>query len=164
VGIVYRKTGTRDLDVLRGLLNPERGLPLTGTLMIIGVMASAGLPGMAGFISEFLVFRGSLNAYSMATLLCMVGSGLTAVYFLLLVNRAFFGRLAITPPHNPLQDARLDVRLIGVSARETIPAMAIAACIIGLGLVPWSLGHLSETSTTAMAANLLRAINTLGSA
>jgi hypothetical protein len=42
--------------------------------------------------------------------------------------------------------------------------MAIAACIIGLGLVPWSLGHLSETSTTAMASNLLRAINTLGSA
>ena len=56
VGTVYRKTGTRDLSVIRGLLNPERGLPLTGTLMILGVMASAGLPGMAGFISEFLVF------------------------------------------------------------------------------------------------------------
>ncbi|MEY4430719.1 MAG: hypothetical protein RLZZ533_655, partial [Cyanobacteriota bacterium] len=55
VGIVYRKTGTRDLEVLRGLLNPEKGLPFTGTLMIVAVMASAGLPGMAGFISEFLV-------------------------------------------------------------------------------------------------------------
>jgi NAD(P)H-quinone oxidoreductase subunit 4 len=98
VGIVYRKTGTRDLEVLRGLLNPERGLPFTGTLMILGVMASAGLPGMAGFISEFLVFRGSIGVFPLATLLCMVGSGLTAVYFLLLVNRAFFGRLAITPP------------------------------------------------------------------
>jgi len=98
VGIVYRKTGTRDLEVLRGLLNPERGLPLTGSLMIVAVMASAGLPGMAGFISEFLVFRGSITAFPLATLLSMVGSGLTAVYFLLLVNRAFFGRLAITPP------------------------------------------------------------------
>ena len=97
VGIVYRKTGTRDLKVLHGLLSPEKGLPLTGTLMILAVMASAGLPGMAGFISEFLVFRGSISAFPVATLLSMVGSGLTAVYFLLLVNRAFFGRLSITP-------------------------------------------------------------------
>ncbi|MFN7900779.1 MAG: NADH-quinone oxidoreductase subunit M [Synechococcaceae cyanobacterium] len=164
VGIVYRKTGTRDLDVLRGLLNPERGLPLTGTLMIIGVMASSGLPGMAGFISEFLVFRGSLIAYPLATLLCMVGSGLTAVYFLLLVNRAFFGRLAITPPQNPIEDARLDVRLIGVALRETIPAMAIALGIIMLGLLPWSLGHLSEFSTGAMASSLLAAVQTSGAA
>ena len=65
--------------------------------MIIGVMASAGIPGMAGFISEFLIFRGSLQPFPLATLLSMVGSGLTAVYFLLLVNRAFFGRLAIAP-------------------------------------------------------------------
>ena len=162
VGIVYRKTGTRDLDVLRGLLNPERGLPLTGTLMIIGVMASAGLPGMAGFIAEFLVFQGSLIAYPLATLLCMVGSGLTAVYFLLLVNRAFFGRLAITPPQNPIEDARLDVRLIGVAPRETIPAMAIAIAIISLGLLPWGLGHLSEFSTTAMASGLIAAVSGAG--
>ncbi|NBO29736.1 MAG: NADH-quinone oxidoreductase subunit M [Synechococcaceae bacterium WB6_1A_059] len=110
VGIVYRKTGTRDLEVLRGLLNPERGLPFTGTLMILGVMASAGLPGTAGFISEFLVFRGSIQTYPLATLLSMVGSGLTAVYFLLLVNRAFFGRLAITPADDPELHKRLDVQ------------------------------------------------------
>ncbi|MEB3199411.1 MAG: NADH-quinone oxidoreductase subunit M [Synechococcaceae cyanobacterium] len=165
VGVVYRKTGTRDLEVLRGLLNPERGLPFTGTLMIVGVMASAGLPGMAGFISEFLVFRGSLNTYPLATLLCMVGSGLTAVYFLLLVNRAFFGRLAITPPsEDPRRDARLDVRLVEVAPRETIPAMAIATAIIGLGLLPSTLGRLSESSTTAMAQlpALLAALTTPG--
>ena len=114
------------------------------------------------FISEFLVFRGSLNAYPLATLLCMVGSGLTAVYFLLLVNRAFFGRLAITPPQDPVQDARLDVRLIAVAPRETIPAMAIAAGIISLGLVPWGLGLLSEASTTAMATGVGLALNVSG--
>jgi NAD(P)H-quinone oxidoreductase subunit 4 len=152
VGIVYRKTGTRDLEVLRGLLNPEKGLPLTGSLMIVAVMASAGLPGMAGFISEFLVFRGSLTTFPLATLLSMVGSGLTAVYFLLLVNRAFFGRLAITPPSgDQLVDTRLDVRLAPVAPRETIPALALAAGVLGLGLLPAGLGHLSELATTAMA-------------
>ena len=152
VGIVYRKTGTRDLEVLRGLLNPERGLPLTGSLMIVAVMASAGLPGMAGFISEFLVFRGSITAFPLATLLSMVGSGLTAVYFLLLVNRAFFGRLAITPPSGDTAgDARLDVQLSSVAPRETIPALALAASIVFIGLVPSSLGNLSEVASTALA-------------
>jgi len=152
VGIVYRKTGTRDLEVLRGLLNPEKGLPLTGSLMIVGVMASAGLPGMAGFISEFLVFRGSITSFPVATLLAMVGSGLTAVYFLLLVNRAFFGRLAITPPSgDAIVDARLDVRLAPVAPRETIPALALAAGVLALGLVPALLGRTSEAATSAMA-------------
>jgi NAD(P)H-quinone oxidoreductase subunit 4 len=152
VGTVYRKTGTRDLDVLRGLLNPERGLPFTGTLMILGVMASAGMPGMVGFIAEFLVFRGSLLAYPIATLVCMVGSGLTAVYFLLLVNRAFFGRLAITPASdNPVDDARLDIQLAPVAPRETLPALALALGVLALGLFPALLGHWSEATTTAMA-------------
>ncbi|MFQ6539081.1 MULTISPECIES: NADH-quinone oxidoreductase subunit M [Aphanothece] len=152
VGIVYRKTGTRDLEVLRGLLNPERGLPLTGSLMILGVMASAGMPGMAGFISEFLVFRGSIATYPLPTLVCMVGSGLTAVYFLLLVNRAFFGRLAITPPGDPVQDARLDVQLVPVAPRETVPAIALATGVVVIGLAPAALGRLSEATTAAMAA------------
>jgi NAD(P)H-quinone oxidoreductase subunit 4 len=152
VGIVYRKTGTRDLEVLRGLLNPEKGLPLTGSLMIVAVMASAGLPGMAGFISEFLVFRGSISVFPLATLLSMVGSGLTAVYFLLLVNRAFFGRLAITPASaDPAADARLDVQLAPVAPRETIPALALATAVLLIGLAPAGLGRLSEVATTAMA-------------
>jgi len=151
VGIVYRKTGTRDLDVLHGLLNPQRGLPLTGSLMVLGVMASAGLPGMSGFISEFLVFRGSIQTFPVATLLSIVGSGLTAVYFLLLVNRAFFGRLAITPHNDPLRDPRLDVQLPSVASRETLPALTLAIAVVGLGLLPASLGRLSEATTTALA-------------
>jgi NAD(P)H-quinone oxidoreductase subunit 4 len=134
------------------LLNPEKGLPLTGSLMIVAVMASAGLPGMAGFISEFLVFRGSIGVFPVATLLSMVGSGLTAVYFLLLVNRAFFGRLAITPASgDAVADARLDVQLAPVAPRETIPAIALAAGVLVIGLVPSSLGRLSEVATTALA-------------
>jgi NAD(P)H-quinone oxidoreductase subunit 4 len=107
---------------------------------------------MAGFISEFLVFRGSITVFPVATLLSMVGSGLTAVYFLLLVNRAFFGRLAITPPSaDSVADGRLDVQLAPVAPRETIPAVALAAAVVLLGLWPSSLGRLSEVATTALA-------------
>src|ERR671933_3014332 len=58
VGVVYKKSGTRNIDVLKGLFNPDRGLPMIGSLLILGVMASAGIPGLAGFIAEFLMFRG----------------------------------------------------------------------------------------------------------
>ena len=146
VGVVYARTGTRDLNVLRGLLNPQRGLPLTGSLMIIGVMASAGIPGMAGFISEFLIFRGSLQPFPVATLLSMVGSGLTAVYFLLLVNRAFFGRLAIAP--GEVTNPRI---LDPVALREQVPAIALSFGVLVLGLAPELLANLSEAATSGLS-------------
>ena len=146
VGVVYERTGTRDLNVLRGLLNPQRGLPLTGTLMIIGVMASAGIPGMAGFISEFLIFKGSFEPFPLATLFSMIGSGLTAVYFLLLVNRAFFGRLATVsgPTPNP---SILDRVPLG----QQIPALSMSLLILILGLAPHLLVGLSQAATTQLS-------------
>jgi NAD(P)H-quinone oxidoreductase subunit 4 len=139
VGVVYKKTGTRDIDTLRGLLNPERGLPLIGSLMVVGVMASAGIPGMMGFISEFMVFRGSFAAFPVQTLLCMVGTGLTAVYFLLLVNRTFFGRLPEAFSNLPR-----------VQWSERIPSAILAGLIVLLGLQPGWLAQWSETTTTAL--------------
>ncbi len=139
VGVVYKKTGSRDLEILNGLLNAERGLPLIGSLMVLGVMASAGIPGMVGFISEFLVFRGSLPVFPVQTLLCMLGTGLTAVYFLVLLDRAFFGRLS----------ARV-LDLPKVLWKERLPAIVLAILIVIFGLQPGWLVTLSETTTAAM--------------
>lgn len=140
VGIVYKKTGSRDLSVLNGLLNPERGLPLIGSLMVLGVMASAGIPGMVGFISEFIVFRGSFPVFPVQTLLCMVGTGLTAVYFLILLDRAFFGRLSTRV-----------IDLPPVTWGERIPGLALAILIVLLGVQPGWLTTLSQTTSTAIA-------------
>ncbi|MEN9869702.1 MAG: dehydrogenase subunit 4, partial [Cyanobacteriota bacterium] len=138
VGMVYKKTGSRDVDVLRGLLNPEKGLPVTGGMMILGVMASSGLPGMVGFISEFLVFRGSFPIFPIPTLLCLVATGLTAVYFLLVVNKVFFGRLteelAQIPP---------------VQWKEHAPAFVLLLLIIAFGLKPDWVTHWSEVQAIA---------------
>ncbi|CBN58646.1 MULTISPECIES: NADH-quinone oxidoreductase subunit M [Kamptonema] len=141
VGVVYKKSGSRDLDTIKGLLNPERGLPMIGTLMILGVMASAGIPGMAGFIAEFLVFRGSMPVFPVQTLLCMIGTGLTSVYFLIMVNRAFFGRLS-----------DLVINLPQVLWRDRIPPMILAVIIIILGLLPSVVVGLSEATATAIVA------------
>ncbi|GAB1538818.1 NADH-quinone oxidoreductase subunit M [Scytonema sp. NUACC21] len=141
VGIVYKKAGSRDLDILRGLLNPERGMPVIGSLMVLGVMASAGIPGMVGFISEFIVFRSSFAVYPVQTLLSMIGTGLTAVYFLLLTNRAFFGRLSPQV-----------INLPRVSWADRAPALILAVLIVIFGIQPNWLARWSEPTTTTMAA------------
>ncbi|MGL5081771.1 MAG: NADH-quinone oxidoreductase subunit M [Microcoleaceae cyanobacterium] len=153
VGVVYRKSGSRDLNVLRGLLNPERGLPLIGSLMILAVMASAGIPGLVGFISEFIVFRGSIEAFPVQTLLCMVGTGLTSVYFLIMVNRVFFGRLSDRV-----------VNLPQVQWRDRVPAITLALVVVILGIQPNLLIKLTEVSTTALVnlqATVAQAANSL---
>lgn len=142
VGVVYKKTGTRNIEILHGLLNPERGLPVVGSLMILGVMASAGIPGMVGFISEFLVFRGSLAVFPTQTLLSMIGTGLTSVYFLLLVNRAFFGRLSEKVTYLP-----------PVQWSDRAPAIVLAILIVILGVQPSWMVHWTESTTTAMLTN-----------
>lgn len=143
VGFVYSRTGTRDLQVLQGLLTPERGLPLVGTLMILGVMASSGLPGMMGFIAEFMIFRGSFLTFPRLTLLCMVGTGLTSVYFLLLVNRAFFGRLTA-------QFAQME----RVKLWEHLPGVVLSLLIVLFGIQPQWLAQWSETAVTTISQSL----------
>ncbi len=143
-GIVYRK-GPAPADVGGGrrLLDPERGLPLTGSLMMVAVMASAGLPRVAGFISEFLVFFGSIRRLPLATLaLRWWAQASRALFFLLLVNRAFFGRLAITPSRGDgPQQAPPGCAAHQRGARgKQIPALALAAAIVVIGLVPDRLG------------------------
>ena len=150
VGIVYSKTGTRDVTVLRGLLTPERGLPLVGSFMILGVMASAGIPGMVGFIAEFIVYRSSILIFPVQTLLCMLGTALTAVYFLNLINRSFFGRLP----------DRFD-NLPPILWRERIPAIAIVALIIAFGLEPSWMLRWSEQTSVALGAPFLHSTTAL---
>lgn len=151
VGVVYKKTGTRDLTILRGLLAPERGLPFIGSLMVLGAMASAGIPGMVGFISEFIVFRGSFERFAPQTLLCMVGSGLTAVYFLLMINRVFFGRLSISPP---TLGETVDTLISGVKWRDRIPALALVLLIFAFGLQPEWMTRWTEATTTAFVSTI----------
>jgi NAD(P)H-quinone oxidoreductase subunit 4 len=52
---------------------------------------------------------------------------------------------------DPLRHARLDIQLPSVATRETVPAMALAAGVVVLGLLPSILGYLSEATSTAMA-------------
>ncbi len=143
VGIVERKVGTRDLDVLNGLMNPVRGLPLTSALLITAGMASAGIPGLVGFAAEFIVFQGSFATFPIPTLLCIIASGLTAVYFVILLNRTCFGRLDNEQAYYPK-----------VLPSETIPALVLTLIILVLGVQPNWLLKWIEPTTDLFAFNV----------
>ncbi|MGG6296936.1 NADH-quinone oxidoreductase subunit M [Leptolyngbya sp. AN02str] len=141
VGLIEEKVGTRDLDVLNGLMNPVRGLPAVSSLLVVGAMASAGIPGLAGFVAEFLIFQGSYAVFPVQTLLAVVGTGLTAVYFVILLNRTCFGKLDNKTAYYP-----------NVSVAEKAPALVLAGIVLFLGLQPTWLVRWSESTTKVMVA------------
>ncbi|GAB4192592.1 MAG: NADH-quinone oxidoreductase subunit M [Coleofasciculaceae cyanobacterium] len=143
VGVIEAKVGTRDLDVLNGLMNPLRGLPLVSALLILSGMASAGIPGLVGFVAEFLVFQGSYSVFPWQTLLCIFASGLTAVYFVILLNRTCFGKLDNNTAYYPK-----------VLFPEKVPAFVLAALILFLGIQPTWLVRWMEPTTTAIVASI----------
>lgn len=143
VGIIEAKVGTRELAKLNGLMSPIRGLPFISALLVLSGMASAGIPGLTGFVAEFIVFQGSFSVFPLPTLLCVASSGLTAVYFVILLNRTCFGKLDNNLAYYPK-----------VFWSEKIPAIVLAFLIIFLGIQPTWLVRWSETTTTAMVATI----------
>jgi NAD(P)H-quinone oxidoreductase subunit 4 len=73
----------------------------------------------------------------------MIGTGLTSVYFLIMVNRAFFGRLS-----------DLVVNLPQVRWRDRIPSLVLAIIITIMGVQPGVLVALSEKTAIGMVANV----------
>jgi NAD(P)H-quinone oxidoreductase subunit 4 len=143
VGVIERKVGTRDIDILNGLMNPVRGLPTISALLILGGMASAGIPGLVGFVAEFIIFQGSFSTFPIATLLCIIASGLTAVYFVILLNRTCFGKLDNYTAYYPK-----------VLRSESLPAIALTVVILLLGIQPNWLVRWIEPTTNTFVANL----------
>jgi len=143
VGVIEAKVGTRELDVLNGLMNPIRGLPMVSALLVLGGMASAGIPGLVGFVTEFLVFQGSYAMYPVQTLLGVIGTGLTAVYFVILLNRTCFGRLDNAIAYFPK-----------VTFSEKLPAYVLAGLILFLGIQPNWLVKWGEPTASVMVASI----------
>ncbi|MFP4135229.1 MAG: NADH-quinone oxidoreductase subunit M [Halothece sp.] len=143
IGIVEAKVGTRDRATLNGLMNPIRGLPLTSGLLIAAGMASAGIPGLVGFVAEYIVFQGSFSRFPIETILCIIASGLTAVYFVILLNRTCFGKLDNSLAYYPK-----------VLWSERLPALVLTLIIFAFGIQPNWLVHWIEPTTTNLVSSL----------
>ena len=85
-----RSVGLRGLDDFGGL---RKVAPVFAGLMGIALFSSLGLPGLNGFIGEFLIFKGSFPLISWATSISVLGLLMTALFILTLIQRVFSGPL-----------------------------------------------------------------------
>jgi len=108
VGAIYDRAHSRDIGVLNGLFNR---MGVTSFFFAIAGLASMGLPGLSGFIAEFMVFTGAFRTYLPFAVLAVVGAALTAVYILRLLARTFLGEA--DPRWNQLTDASLVEKGVG---------------------------------------------------
>ena len=94
VGMLYERRHTRLMEDYGGLAT---SVPVLTTFMVISVLASAGLPGLNGFVGEFLILLGSFQStvLNSPVLVALATSGviLAAVYLLHMMYRTFFGEL-----------------------------------------------------------------------
>jgi NADH-quinone oxidoreductase subunit M len=88
VGVVYERRHTRLLADYGGI---ARVMPVYATFFIIAVLSSVGLPGLNGFVGEFLILAGTFKTQPRAAVLAATGVILAAIYLLWLVQRVFFG-------------------------------------------------------------------------
>ena len=88
VGAIYHQSHTRDITVLNGLM---KRMGVGSFLFAIAGLASLGLPGLSGFVAEFMIFTGAFRTYLPLAVLAVIGAAITAVYILRLLARTFFG-------------------------------------------------------------------------
>jgi NADH-quinone oxidoreductase subunit M len=128
VGALYDRTHTRNLDDLGGLF-PRA--PVYGGILIFTALASLGLPGLGGFISELMVILGSWQVFPLLTGIAMIGLFFTGAYILKAIGKVLHGALPDCWKDAPLE--------IGV--RERLAAAPLMVLLLAIGVWPaWILG------------------------
>jgi NADH-quinone oxidoreductase subunit M len=117
-----RSGGLRGLDDFGGL---RKVAPVFTGLMGIALFSSLGLPGLNGFIGEFLIFKGSFPLVPWATSLAVVGLLTTAIFILGILQRVFSG------PLNPQWISFPDL-----TTRERLALTPAIGLMFALGLYP----------------------------
>ncbi|MSQ16617.1 MAG: NADH-quinone oxidoreductase subunit M [Dehalococcoidia bacterium] len=136
VGLVYDKAHTRYIPDLGGLANR---MPLVAIAFLIAGLASLGLPGLSGFVSELLVFLGGFQAYPWPTALAVLGIILAAGYILWMMERCLFG--AARERFDHLTDA---------SFVEALPLVLLIIVIVAVGVYPAPLTQVFQAGLAPM--------------
>ena len=122
VGVLYDRAHTRDMNAFGGL---GAQMPAYAGILIFFSLASLGLPGLSGFISEFLVLLGSFQYHKPATFLATIGIILAAAYLLYMIQRVLLGPL--NAKWKSLKD---------ISTREIFTLVPLMVLILVIGVYP----------------------------
>jgi NADH-quinone oxidoreductase subunit M len=122
VGVIYERTHNRDLDKYGGL---GAKLPVYGGFLMVTFLASLGLPGLAGFVSEFSIFRGAFPAYPEIVALSLIGVVVTAAFLLWTLQRILMGTEKVSYHH-----------LSDMDTRELVALAPLVALMVIVGIYP----------------------------
>lgn len=122
IGVLYERVGTSYIENFGGL---AKAMPITAGFLLTGALASLGLPGMSGFVSEFMAFLGLFKEMPVLASVGTIGIIMTAVYLLRAVLAVTFGK-----PNNTYLTA-YEIRSV-----EMVPVLVLLAFIILIGVYP----------------------------
>ncbi len=144
IGYIYERRHTRDMAQFGGL---ARSMPVYATVFLLAVLASVGVPGLNGFVGEYLTLIGAFLSPKLAILstpwyaiIGATGVILAAVYLLILFQRMFFG---------PLTRAE-NINLKDLSGREIGLVVPLIILFAWIGFQPNTFLQVSERSTEAV--------------
>ncbi len=143
VGVIYDRAHHRNLDNFRGLLEP---MPLYGGISAIIFFAAMGLPGMCGFVGEFMVVLATWNYSPTFAVLAALTVVLTAAYILWTVQRVYFGTNAA---YNAFTD---------INVRELCCIVPLVVLSVVLGVLPNLLLSWMAPSVSGLVENLAKLV------
>src|SRR5262245_12068258 len=123
VGMLYERRHTRLIKDFGGV---ARAAPLLATAFAITAFASIGLPGLSGFVGEFLVLLGSFGRFPVATLIATTVVIFAAAYLLWALQRVFFNQVT--------DSANATIR--DLNNRELAVLVPLIAAMVWMGLYP----------------------------
>lgn len=123
VGMLYERMHTRQIADFGGI---AKKAPIFTALFMVSVLASIGLPGLNGFVGEFLILVGSFKHYMVLTIIATSGIIFTAVYLLWMFQRVMFQGIT-----NPKIEGFEDMSL-----REIVTVLPLIALMFFIGFYP----------------------------
>ncbi len=144
-GVLYERTGRWELSGLGGL---RASAPTFAGVMGIALFANLGLPGLAGFVGEFFIFRGAWATLPLFTALAVIGLVVTALALLLMFQRIFLGPAIGTP--RTITDLR---------APEFWSIVPILSLSLLIGVYPGPLINLGNAAAGQLVAIFARAFS-----
>lgn len=122
VGVIYERTETSLIPNLGGM---AKGMPLVGGFLLAAGMASLGLPGMSGFISEFMAFLGLFQSMPGIAAVGTIGIIMTAAYVLRAILGITFGKT-----HRDFAG------VLDLKGTEFVPVVVLVFLIVLIGVYP----------------------------
>ena len=122
IGMIAARRGSWDITQLRGLQGPA---PIMAAAFTLVMLASIGLPGLSGFVSEFLVLLGTFATHPWWAAVASFGVVLAALYLLWAYQRVFHGKAE-----------GANAQIVDLSMRERLVLLPLIALIVVLGIFP----------------------------